>query len=146
MTTETKLTTLKKASCPTLSQSGFIDYQISAGDKGEKYITLTSNCGSGYFSKTPQAVTKIIKALEDFEAQFLLTSLALRDLYLDTSVNSWSFMMAVLFAEGLVVKHPDNPRRFKLADTKAFIAALDKLQPAKGSHSAPRKGKARAKG
>jgi hypothetical protein len=44
-------TTLKQQSCPTLSQQGFIDYQISQNDKGEVFFAITGNSGTGYFSK-----------------------------------------------------------------------------------------------
>ncbi len=145
MTTELKLITIKKASCPTLSRSGFVDYQISRDDKGVHYIGLTGNSGNGYFSKTCQPVTTIMKALEDFEAEFPITSLAFKDLYPDTSINSWSFLMAALLQEGLVEPHPDHLRRFRLTDTETFLAGLEKLDGAKQSHSASRRRKARPK-
>ena len=92
---EQEFTTLKIFSCPTLSQSGKIDYEISTDSNGAILIALTGNSGTGYFSKARQPVKEIVKALEQFQAKFPITSLALKDLYPDTSINSWSFMMSV---------------------------------------------------
>lgn len=122
-------TTLKQGSCCSLSQTGIIGYEISRGSTGAIYISLQANSGSGYFSKQTQRVTEIIDALEQFESKYVITSLALKDLYPDTSINSWSFLMACLLEEGLVEKHPDQPRRFKLTDPEAFLARLEKLKP-----------------
>jgi hypothetical protein len=66
----------------------------------------------------------------------------LKDLYPGTSINSWSFLMAVLLAEGLVEPHPDDPRRFLLTNPDAFLSGLDKL---KGSHSKSGKASPKAK-
>jgi hypothetical protein len=62
--TEPDITVLKKSSCPTLSQAGKIDYEISTNSNGVIHIGLTGNSGSGYFSKARQPVKEIINALE----------------------------------------------------------------------------------
>jgi hypothetical protein len=144
-TTTSAFTTLKKASCPTLSQTGFIDYEISRDSNGAIHIGLTGNSGTGYFNKNRLLVTEVINALEQFQKKHPITSLALKDIYPGTSINSWSFLMATLLAEGLVEPHPDHLRRFVLTDPDAFLASLDKLKPVKAQHSAPAKRKPKPK-
>jgi hypothetical protein len=145
--TTSAFTTLKKASCPTLSQSGFIDYEVSADSTNTLFIGLTGNSGKGYFSKAKHPVTGIIDALEQFQAKYPITSLALKDLYPGTSINSWSFLMAVLLAEGLVEPLEDNKRRYQLCDPDAFLSSLDKLKAKHqfSPHSGSARGKPKAK-
>lgn len=142
MPPEPEVTVLKKASCPTLSQTGTIDYAIILDNTGAILIGLTGNSGAGYFSKARQPVTDVIDVLKDFEAKFPITSLAFKDLYPGTSINSWSFLMAVLLAEGLVEPLEDNKRRYKLCDVDAFMKSLDKL---KGQHTTTAKANPKAK-
>jgi hypothetical protein len=74
--TEPEVTNLKKASCPTLSQSGKIDYEITSDSNGVIHLGLTGNSGTGYFRKARQPVKEIITALEQFQAKHEITSLA----------------------------------------------------------------------
>lgn len=138
---------LKQATCPTLSQSGTIGYEFTVDDNEIVSIGLTSNSGSGYFSKAKQPVNDVISALEQFQTKYPITSLALKDLYPGTSINSWSFLMAALLEEGLVEDHPDHLRRYRLADTDAFLASIDQLKAKQKSpaiHTPTRKRKAKA--
>jgi hypothetical protein len=143
--TESEGTVLKKSSCPTLSQSGKIDYEISTNSNGVIHIGLTGNSGSGYFSKAKQPVKEIITALEQFQAKHEITSLALKDLYPGSSINSWSFMMSVLLGLGLIVPLEKNGRRYQLNNPEAFLKSLEKLKASKAQHSVPAKGKPNAK-
>jgi hypothetical protein len=138
---EPAFTILQKSKCPTLSQSGKIDYEISTNSNGVIHIGLTGNSGSGYFSKARQPVKEIITALEQFQAKHEITSLALKDLYTG-SINSWSFLMAALLSLGLVEPLKDNGRRYQLSNPDAFLKSLDKL---KSQHTGSGKGKPKAK-
>ena len=146
-TTTPGFSILKKSTCPTLSLSGTIGYEIANDNADGFRVRLISNTGNGFFSKAWITLDSVIDALEQFQAEYPITSLALKDLY-SGSLNSWSFMMAVLLAEGLVEPMEDNKRRYQLCDTSAFLASLDKLKASHQSppHSASRKGKAKAKG
>jgi hypothetical protein len=139
--TDLDITILKKGSCPTLSQSGKIDYEITSDSNGAIHIGLTGNSGSGYFSKSRQPVKEIITALEQFQAKHEITSLALKDIYTG-SINSWSFMMAVLLSLGLVEPLKDNGRRYQLSNPDAFLKSLEKL---KSQHTGSGKGKPKVK-
>jgi hypothetical protein len=138
---EPAFTILQKSKCPTLSQSGNIDFQITSDSNGVIHIGLTGNSGTGYFSKARQPVKEIITALEQFQAKHEITSLALKDLYTG-SINSWSFLMAALLSLELVEPLKDNGRRYKLCNVEAFLASLDKL---KAQHTGSGKGKPKAK-
>lgn len=139
-TTNPNFTALKQASCPTLSLAGIIDYQITLDNDGQVYFAITGNSGTGYFSKAEQPLTAILDALEEFASQYPLTSLALKDLYPGTSINSWGFLMAALVAEGLIQPLEDNKRRFQLCDPAPFLQQVEELKKA---HSDSRKGKAK---
>jgi hypothetical protein len=52
--TTSAFTTLKKASCPTLSQTGFIDYEISRDSDGAIHIGLTGNRGNQRSGAIPE--------------------------------------------------------------------------------------------
>jgi hypothetical protein len=136
------LTTVKKSTYPTLSLSGTIGYQLSATDRGEILIGLTSNSGNGYFSKARQSANHCLDILADWEKQYPITSLALKDLYPDTSINSWGFLLAVLIKEGVVEKDPENGRHYRLCDPALFQAEMAKLVTA---HSKPGKAKSKTK-
>jgi hypothetical protein len=140
--TEQQFTVLTKSSCPTLSLSGKIDFQITSDSNGVIHIGLTGNSGTGYFSKAKQPVKEIITALEQFQAKHEITSLALKNLYPSSSINSWSFMMAALLSLGLVEPLKDNGRRYKLCNPDAFLASLEKM---KAQHTGSAKGKPKAK-
>jgi hypothetical protein len=139
--TEPAFTILQKSKCPTLSQSGKIDFQITSDSNGVIHLGLTGNSGTGYFRKARQPVKEIITALEQFQAKHEITSLALKDLYTG-SINSWSFLMAALLSLGLVEPLKNNGRRYQLSNPDAFLASLDKL---KSQHTGSGKGKPKAK-
>ena len=143
--TNPAFTTLKQATCPTLSGSGTIGYEIAVDNNGITLLGLISNSGTGYFSKARQPVTDTLEALEQFQSKHPLTSLALKDLYPGSSINSWGFLMAVLVAEGLVERQEGNLRHFRLCDSAPFLASLDTLKTPKAPHSTPRKRKPKAK-
>ena len=139
---EAPITTVKK-NCPNLSQSGTIGYAISISDSGAIKFSLISSSGSGHFSKAKVGLDQALASMAEFEKKHPLTSLALKDVYqANTSVNSWSYLMACFLEEQLVEPHPDHPRRFKLADPGRFLASIEEL---KATHSTPRKRKPKAK-
>ena len=53
-------TTLKQQSCPTLSLSGFIDYEISLDSDGQVHFAIKGNSGTGYYSRARQPLTAIL--------------------------------------------------------------------------------------
>jgi hypothetical protein len=145
--TQQEVTLLKTANCPSLSRTGTIGYEISADDTGAVLFRLTSNSGAGYFNnKVRVSFDDVLDALKAFEKQFPITSLAMKDVYpAHSSINNWSFLTAVLLAEGVVETHPDHPRRYRLCkNPDAFLSSLDK-QKATHSVSAKPKPKAKAK-
>ncbi|AQA20024.1 hypothetical protein BST95_19040 [Halioglobus japonicus] len=137
-TTNPTFTILKQATCPTLSQSGTIGYQIALDDGDNILMALASNSGTGFFCKAWIKLDHALDTLEEFAIQYPLTSLALQPLYPGTSINSWSFLMAVLLAEGLIEPLSDNKRRFQLCDPAPFRQQIEKL---KAAHSDSPKGK-----
>ena len=84
----------------------------------------------------------IQKALEAWEKDHPIVSMALFPLYKNRSVNTPSFLLACLVNEGILQQVPDKKRHFQLGDTKAFLASLEKV---KSQHSVPTKAKPKAK-
>ena len=74
--TPAAFTVLKKASCPTLSQTGTITYELSLDSNGQAYFSLTGNSGSGYFSKARQPLYAILNTLGQFAEGYPITAFA----------------------------------------------------------------------
>jgi hypothetical protein len=142
--TDPEVTILKKSNCPNLSQTGTIGYEISSDDTGAILFRLTSNSGAGYFnSKFRVGLNDALEALKNFEKQFPIISLAFKEVCpKNSSINNWSFLTALFLQEGLVEKHPDHPRRYRLCSPDAFLASLEKL---KTTHSSSTKGTLKTK-
>ncbi len=137
------ITTIKKATCKTLSGKSTLTYRLGIDDASTLYWQVLSNSGSGYHSTQWLKFSDIERVLTDWGKDSPLSSIALRGLYAGRSSNSPGFLMACLVSEGVLRPVPDNKRHYQLPDTKPFLAEMDKL---KAGHSKPSKGKPRAKG
>ena len=142
-TDKTDISPLKCASCSNLLGTATIHYEIAANETEGIRIRLSDYEGNGYYCKAWVSLASILSSLEAFAAKYPLVSLALKDVYPpSTSCNSWSFLMAVLLAEGLVERLEDNKRHYRLCDPADFLASLPKPNSV---HSGPAKGKPRAR-
>jgi len=135
------ITTIKNATCKTLSGKSTLTYRIGIDETSTLYWQVLSNSGSGYHSTQWLKFADIERVLTEYAKDHPLSSIALRGLYSGRSSNSPGFLAACLLKEG-VLAIPDNKRHYQLADTKPFLAEMDKL---KAGHSKPSKGKSRAK-
>lgn len=142
--THPSITTIKKATCKTLSGKSTLTYRIGIDDASTLYWQVLSNSGSGYHSTQWLKFTDIVKVLKEWEKNSPISSIALRGLYSGRSSNSPGFLAACLIKEGVLRPVADDgKRRYQLADTKAFQAEMDKP---KAGHSKPAKAKPKAKG
>lgn len=98
---------IKAGVCPSLTARSDLGYELGINDESELYLRLTSNTGSGFFSKewTPCAlIEQLIKDASE------LTSTSFKTLFPNKSVNTGGFVMAVVKALGLIQTNVLNTR------------------------------------
>ena len=140
---EPSITTIKKATCKTLTGSSTLTYRLGLDQTSALHWQIFSNDGGGYFSDEWVAFQDIQKALSDWAENFPITSLALKDSFAGRSANSPGFLLATLVKEGILEPVPDKKRHYQLAEIKTFLAEVEKLRV---THSKPGKAKPMAKG
>jgi len=130
----------KEASCPSLSATSTITYQIGTTSDGTINIRLTGNSGNGYFNGYWVPMPEILSLLNDQEGPFIWD--VLRPLFKGRSVNSACFLIAALLAEGLIQRSEKEPRRYEACDPQPFMAKVHallapKLKKKKGGKKEP---------
>ena len=130
--------TLRKGTCPGLSGTNKITYEIGAEADRTIWARLVESSGGGYVCKEWVAMDAIMKTLLDAKPPF--TSYVLHTHFVKKSVNSLSFMMAVLKHEGLALLDKTKPQAF-VADgmETAFAAFKKKALATTKAKSTPRK-------
>ena len=98
---------LKKATCPNLSGNGTISYEIGIEKDKSLWIRLIKSSGGGFHWTKPVPMAAIKEQLEKAKQPF--TSYALHGQFAGKSVNTASFLAAVLRAEELI--RPDTEKR-----------------------------------
>ena len=113
---------VKETSCPSLSATSDITYQIGIDQQGTIHLRLTGNSGNGYFNGYWVPLPEILTTLQEAEGPFIWSALC--PLFEGRSVNSACFLMAVLLAEKIVIPSKEKPRRYEMADPKEFMAKV----------------------
>jgi hypothetical protein len=114
--------TIKQDTCPGLSGENILTYEVGLEHDKSIWLRLVKSSGGGYLSKEWVSIEAIASTLTQSPLPF--TSYVLHTHFAGKSINSPSFLMAVLKKEGLVV--PDSIKR------QAFVCddldvALDKF-------------------
>jgi hypothetical protein len=130
---------LKAGTCPTLSGRGSLKYEIGTDDASNVAIRLTGNSGGGFFNGDWVPIDAVTKILQSPHVQKGLTSAAFVPIYRGKSMNSPSFLAAVLKAEGLIRLQEGKTRSYEVADLQGFLASV-------GPHTSSIPGKATAQG
>lgn len=115
---------LKNGTCPNLSDSAKLGYHIGCNAESQIMLRVHSNTGSGYFSREWVSMDALLKALDKAPKEKPLTAFWLHPLFVGKSINTPSFMMAVLLEEGLVKK---VERCYELVSPDAFVGEVNKL-------------------
>jgi len=115
---------LKAGTCPNLSGSAKLGYHIGCSGDSKIQLHVHSNSGSGYFSQEWVSLDAILKALDKAPKDKPLTAFWLTPLFVGKSINTPSFLMAVLLEEGLVKK---VERCYELLSHDAFVSEVNKL-------------------
>lgn len=98
---------LKKSTCPNLSGNGTITYEIGVQKDRSLWIRLVKSSGGGFHWTKPVPMAAIKEHLQKAKQPF--TSYALHGPFAGKSVNTSSFLAAVLRAEELI--QPDKEQR-----------------------------------
>ncbi len=116
--------TLKQDTCPGLSGKNTLTYELGQEHDQSLWLRLVKSSGGGYLSKKWISIDAVASTLTQSPTPF--TSYVLHSHFTGKSINSPSFLMAVLKNEGLVV--PDSIKRqaFVCDDPDAALAVFQK--------------------
>ena len=89
---------LKEAQCKSLEGSAKLTYHIGIDDAGDIHFKIAENSGGGFFSNEWISFLDIQAAFKDWGDETPITSMALRPLFRGKSVNTPSFLLAVLMS------------------------------------------------
>ncbi len=102
---------LRKGSCPSLSDSGVLDYEIGSDEANRTYFRIVANNAGGIFSPEWVPWTDIFAVCHNCDP---LTSIRLRALFRGKSVNTAGFLMAALKDAGLIERKEGRIRHYAL--------------------------------
>ena len=85
----------------TVSQKSVLTYHIGKDEEANQYIRIWVNSGNGYFSNEWIPVSRILEILAKHKAE-PFTSRILDELFTGKSINSASFLGAVLLNERML--------------------------------------------
>lgn len=115
---------LKTATCPNLSDSAKLAYHIGCNAESQIMLRVFSNSRKGFFSREWISFDAILKAIDKAPKDKPWNAFWLGPLYAGKSINTPSFLMAVLLAEGIVKK---VERNYEKVSHKAFVDQVNKL-------------------
>lgn len=110
---ENAIKVIKNGSCPSLSDTGVLSYEVGADEAGETYYRITANNAGGFFSKEWVAWTKIYAV---YNGQESITSILFRGLFRGKSVNTAGFLLAALKDQGLIQRKEKKSRLYMLTE------------------------------
>ena len=87
---------LREAQCKSLEGSATLTYQIGIDDSGAIHFKIASNTGGGFFSNEWVSFTDIQAAFKAWPEDTPISSMTLRPIFRGKSVNTPSFLLAVL--------------------------------------------------
>lgn len=133
---------LKNGTCPTLSGRGSLKYEIGADEASNVAIRLTGNSGGGFFNGDWVGFDAVSKILQSPYVQKGLSSTAFVPIYRGKSMNSPSFLAAVLKAEGVIRLQAGKTRSYEVADLEGFLASVSSHTSSIPGKAATPRGKA----
>ena len=92
----------------------------------------SGNTGGGFYSEEWVSFQDIQEAFDAWPEDKPITSMALRPLFHGKSVNTPSFMLAVLTAEGLLEPMPNRKRVHQTRHPGEFLAHVEELKAKAG--------------
>ena len=124
---------LKIASCPSLSGRSTLTYHIGCSANTEKpavpdlYFRVFENSGGGLFSNEWVSLEVIQQVFAKVPTAIGITAHLLGSLFVGKSVNTPSFLFAVLKSEGLVAAVKEKKGCYERTDPSGFMAEVAAL-------------------
>ena len=110
---------IKTANCPSSSGRSELTYQLGQYNDQQLCIRIHGNSNNGYFNDEWVSVERILAKLSEQKSSF--SSFPLKSLFEGKSINTPHFLIAILLAEGLLVRDEQNSRYFLLGDVDGFM-------------------------
>jgi len=127
-TSSENIRVLKRDTCKSLSGKSKISYQVGFSSDNNIYFRITENTGGGFFSSHEWIpLNAILQTFKKVPKNTPLTSVYLFPLFEGKSVNTPSFLMAVLLNENLIETLPKKIRCHRLIDSKSFEEKMKQL-------------------
>lgn len=124
---ESEVRVVYSGQCPSVSGKSTVAFEFGVeGDRKVKF-RITANSGGGMFAKDWVSMQEVIEVLRDGVTQGTIAARAFGPVFLGRSINTQSFLLAVLKHEGVVGIHPDRPRAYQVCDVAAFEARIEAL-------------------
>jgi len=136
---------LKTDTCKSLSGKSKISYQVGCSSDKKILLRVTGNTGGGFSSNEWILLDAILQTFKKVPKDSPLTSIYLFPLFKGKSVNTPSFLMAVLLMENLVEPLPKKIRCHKMKDPKPFLEEIKQLMSSKKANPAVAKKRTLAK-
>ena len=114
---------IRTGKCQTITKKSTLSYNLSEGNDNKLYIQISNNSGGGFFSSeyiSLDSITELIGGLSD------ITSLTLSELFVGKSVNTHSFLAAVLLKEGVLSPYPEKQFHYVFSGTEKLMENNDK--------------------
>ena len=124
--------------CKTVTGNSTLTFHICKNDDGDRFVRIYSNTNNGYFSAELIALPDILAILENQQGNSF-TSLALHELFQGKSVNSPSFLTAILLHEKVVKREEGKSRKYIYNGPEALLAKLKKAELAKAAKTVKKK-------
>lgn len=118
---EQEIRTLAALTCPSLSGRSDLTYEYGVQGDDQLQIRITGNTGGGMFAKDWFPLSEVIQVLRSAEVTEGISATVFRALFGGKSINTQSFLMAILLAEGAVRAHSVKPRGYEVGDVDALV-------------------------
>lgn len=121
---------IRIATCPSLSGTSTLEYHVGvSGHCGDSvFFRIYANSGGGLFNPEWIALDAIRAAVATLPPDAPFRVAVLNGLYEGKSVNSPSFLAAILKAEGLITSAGEGEqRRYHLANAEAWWSGIQAL-------------------
>ena len=116
---------LKIETCPSLSGRSILTYNVGCNNHKDIYLRLSENSGKGNFNKEWICLNPLVNSKEK-----TFSSGSMRKLFRGKSVNTASFIMAVLKAEGLI-EESEEDHSYRRIDPSGFMEGILSLMGSK---------------
>ncbi|MFO8174172.1 MAG: hypothetical protein R6T96_07805, partial [Longimicrobiales bacterium] len=121
---ETPIRILKIAECPSVSGQSTLTYHVGADRSDELFLRLYGNSGGGQFNRDWVPLAALRDRLKEWPGDRAMTTAVLRPLFRARSVNTPSFLFAVLIQEGLVAREGQS---CTTGDAEPFLQSIQAL-------------------